>query len=79
MGGYFLIYGGNAILDFIREILPSGSGDKLDNKIRLSVPPAMSVIIPPHLMRTLLNKDKEDQIKEHLMLSKKIFLWIWKS
>ena len=65
MGGYFLIYGGNAILDFIREILPSGSGDKLDNKIRLSVPPAMSVIIPPHLMRTLLNKDKEDQIKEH--------------
>lgn len=64
MGGYFLIYGGNILLDLIREIIPSGSGEKLDNKIRLSVPPFMSVIIPPHLMRTLLNKDKEDQIKE---------------
>ena len=64
MGCYFLIYGGNALLDLIREMMPSGSGDKLDHKIRLSVPPFMSVIIPPHLMRTLLNKDKEDQIKE---------------
>lgn len=65
MGGYFVIYGGNTLLDFIRELLPVGSGDKLDDKIRLSVPPVMSVIIPPHLMATLLNKDKEDQIKDH--------------
>ncbi|WP_416326971.1 hypothetical protein [[Eubacterium] hominis] len=64
MGCYFLIYGGNSLLDLVREIIPSGSAEKLDNKIRLSVPPFMSVIIPPHLMRTLLNKDKEDQLKE---------------
>lgn len=63
-GGYFIIYGGNVLLDMIREILPIGSGEKLDNKIQLSIPPILSVIIPPHLMSTLLNKDKEDQIKE---------------
>ncbi|MEG0527900.1 MAG: hypothetical protein RR531_10340, partial [Longicatena sp.] len=63
-GGYFIIYGGNVLLDMIREILPTGSGEKLDHKIQLSVPPILSVIIPPHLMSTLLNKDKEDQIKE---------------
>lgn len=63
-GGYFLIYGGNSLLDLIREIIPTGSGEKLDNKIRLSVPPIMSMIIPPHLMRTLLNKDEDDQNKE---------------
>lgn len=64
MGIWFIIYGGNALLDLIREIIPTGSGEKLDQKIRLSVPPFMSVIIPPHLMSTLLNRDKEDQIKE---------------
>ena len=63
-GLYFLIYGGNTLLDMVREIIPQGSGEKLDQKLRLAVPPFMSVIIPPHLMRTLLNKDKEDQIKE---------------
>lgn len=63
MGMYFLIYGGNSLLDFIREVLPQGSGEHLDNQIQLSVPPFMSVIIPPHLMRSLLSKDKEDQIK----------------
>lgn len=64
LGAYFLIYGGNTLLDLIREILPSGSGDKLDQKIQLSVPPVLSAVIPPHLMSTLLNKDKEDEIKE---------------
>ena len=63
LGAYFLIYGGNTLLDLIREILPSGSGDKLDQKIQLSVPPVLSAVIPPHLMSTLLNKDKEDEIK----------------
>lgn len=65
MGGYFIIYGGNTLLDLIREITPVGSGAMLDDKIRLSVPPVVSVIIPPHLMATLLNKDKEEQVKEH--------------
>lgn len=64
MGAWFIVYGGNALLDLIREVIPVGSGEKLDQKLRLSVPPFMSVIIPPHLMSTLLNKDKEDQIKE---------------
>lgn len=63
-GAYFVVYGGNVLLDMIREIIPKGSGEHLDRKIRLSVPPFLSVIIPPHLMSTLLNKDKEDQIKE---------------
>lgn len=63
-GLYFLIYGSNTLLDLIREMIPQGSGEKLDQKLRLAVPPFMSVIIPPHLMRSLLNKDKEDQIKE---------------
>ena len=63
MGGYFIIYGGNTLLDLLREIIPNDSGDRLDAKIRLSVPPVMSVLIPSHLMATLLNKDKEEQIK----------------
>lgn len=63
-GGYFIVYGGNVLLDMIREIIPKGSGENLDRRIRLSVPPVLSVIIPPHLMSTLLNKDKEDQVKE---------------
>lgn len=62
-GGYFIIYGGNTLLDMIREILPEHSGEHLDQKIRLSVPPFLSMLIPPHLMTTLLDKDKEDQIK----------------
>lgn len=64
IGGYFLIYGGNALLDFIREILPMGSGNKLDKIIQLSIPPFLSAIIPPHLISTILNKDKEDEIKK---------------
>lgn len=64
MGAYFLLYGGNTLLDMLREILPSGSGEMLDHKIRLAVSPFISVIIPPHLMSTLLNKDKEDVVEE---------------
>lgn len=64
MGGYFIIYGGNTLLDLIRELTPSGSGERLDQKLRLSIPTFMSVIIPTHLMSSLLNKDREDQIKD---------------
>ncbi|MEG0710409.1 MAG: hypothetical protein RR481_09240 [Longicatena sp.] len=64
MGAFFLVYGGNALLELLREWIPSGSGEKLDTMIRLAVPPFLSVIIPSHLMSSLLNKDKEDQIKE---------------
>lgn len=63
-GAWFLVYGGNVLLDLMRELLPKGSGEHLDTKIRLSVPPILSVIIPPHLMSSLLDKDREDQIKE---------------
>lgn len=71
MGGYFIIYGGNTLLDCIRELTPSGSGEQLDKKLRLSVPTFMSVIIPPHLMSSLLNKDKEDQTKDQFEAIKK--------
>lgn len=64
MGVYFLIYGGNTLLDFVREITPSGSGEKLDQKIRLAVPPYLAALIPNHLMKTLLSKDKDDVVKE---------------
>lgn len=63
-GFYFIIYGGNALLDMIREILPKNSGEELDKKIRLSLPPFLSMIIPPQLMTTLLDKDREERIKE---------------
>lgn len=64
MGGYFIIYGGNTLLDLVRELTPRGSGERLDMKLRLSLPTFMSVIIPTHLMSSLLNKDKEDQIED---------------
>lgn len=71
LGGYFIIYGGNALLDCIRELTPNGSGEQLDKKIRLSVPTFMSVIIPQHLMSSLLNKDREERIKEQFEAIKK--------
>lgn len=64
MGAYFIIYGGNTLLDLLREILPSGSGKRLDERMQLSIPPFLSAILPPHLMSKLLDKDKEDEIKE---------------
>lgn len=64
IGGYFLIYGGNQLLDFVREIIPNNSGEQLDTKLRLAVPPFLAAIIPPTLMRTILNKDAEDQARE---------------
>lgn len=64
VGCYFLIYGGNSLLDLIRELLPAHSGEKLDNKLQLAVPPFLAAIIPPTLMRTILDKDAEDQARD---------------
>lgn len=64
MGGYFIIYGGNVLLDFVREITPHNRGAELDNKIRLAVPHVLAAIIPPTLMRSILNKDAEDQARD---------------
>lgn len=64
VGCYFIIYGGNSLLDFTRELLPAHSGEKLDRKIRLAVPPFLAAIIPPTLMRTILDKDAEDQARD---------------
>lgn len=64
VGCYFIVYGGNMLLDYIREIVPENSGEHLDNKIRLAVPPFLAAIIPPTLMRTILSKDAEEQARE---------------
>lgn len=71
LGMYFIIYGGNELTDLFREIMPSDTGNRIDEQIRLSVPPIVSVIIPPHLLRTLLDKDKEDKAREHFNAIKK--------
>lgn len=64
LGFYFIIYGGNTLLDVVREIIPKNSGEKLDQKIRLAVPPFLAAIIPPTLMRTILTKDAEDVARD---------------
>lgn len=64
MGIYFFIYGGNILLEFIREILPKHTGEQLDRKIRLAVPPVLAAIIPPTLMKMILDQDEEDQARE---------------
>lgn len=71
MGGYFILYGGNMILEIVREIIPANSGEKLDNKIRLALPPFLAAIIPPTLMRTILDKDAEDQARDEFEAIKK--------
>ena len=70
MGCYFIIYGSNMLLDFIREILPSRSTDTM-NQQRLAVPPFLAAIIPPALMRFILEKDKEDREREDFEAIKK--------
>lgn len=64
VGCYFIIYGGNLLLDFIREIVPSDHAAQMDHRIRLAVPPFLAAVIPPTLMRTILAKDAEDQARE---------------
>lgn len=63
VGIYFLIYGGNVLLNLIRELVPRNSGEVLDRKIRLAVPPFIAAIIPPSLMRTILDKDEDELLK----------------
>lgn len=65
MGCYFIIYGGNMLLDFIREIIPAKRKEQIENKQRLALPPVVAAIIPPALMRFILSKDKDDQEREN--------------
>lgn len=64
VGCYFMIYGGNYVLEYLREILPAHSGATLDRKIQLAVPPFLAAIIPPTLMHMILDKDDDDQVRE---------------
>lgn len=64
VGAYFCIHGISTLLNFLREILPKNSGAKLDTWIRLALPPYLAAIIPPKLMKTILDKDEDDVIRE---------------
>ena len=81
IGLYFLIYGINGLWDFIREIMPKGVGSKLDKKLQLALPPFVSAIIPPHILRTLLNKDDAtiaeeefNEIKENIPIDMEVLI-----
>lgn len=65
VGIYMLIYGANVLWDFIREVIPRDSGVKLDQKIRLAVPPFLAAIIPPTLMHSILDGNEDEIAKEH--------------
>ncbi|MEG1301157.1 MAG: hypothetical protein RSC93_10685 [Erysipelotrichaceae bacterium] len=71
VGCYFMIYGGNLVLDFIREIVPNNSGTKIVKKIQLAIPPFLAALIPGRLMNLILNKKEEDVIKEEFEAIKK--------
>lgn len=64
VGIYLMIYGVNILWNFFREILPQNSGTRLDQKLRLAVPPFLAAVIPPTLMHTILDKDDEETARE---------------
>lgn len=64
IGIYFIVYGSNLLLDFIREIIPAKRKEQIENKQRLAVPPFMAAIIPPALIHFILNKDKDEKERE---------------
>lgn len=64
VGIYLLIYGINMLWNFIREIIPRNSGTKLDQKIRLAIPPFLAAIIPPTLMHSILDGNEEEVAKQ---------------
>ena len=64
MGCYFIVYGSNVLLDFIREVIPAKRKEEIENKQRLAIPPSMAAIIPPALIRFILSKDKDEQERE---------------
>lgn len=64
IGFYFLFYGLNRFLDLLKECIPSTKKDSIEHHIQLAIPPFLSALLPPHLIKTLLDKDKEDLIKE---------------
>lgn len=71
VGLYFMLYGGNLILDFFRELLPNNAGTVVMNKISLAIPPYFAALVPGQLIRTILNKKEEDIIKEEFEAVKK--------
>ncbi|MDD6466800.1 MAG: hypothetical protein PUF50_01285 [Erysipelotrichaceae bacterium] len=60
---YFMVYGLRELMDLVREILPSGSGTRLDQKIQLAIPPMMSALIPSQLMSVFLDRSQEDEVQ----------------
>lgn len=63
IGCYFLIYGGNMLLDFIREVIPASRKEQWDHSFQLALPPFLAAWIPPSLLRTILSKDREAQVR----------------
>lgn len=63
IGCYFLIYGGNTLMDLLREIIPATRKEQWDRRFQLALPPFLAAWIPPTLLRTILNKDCEDQAR----------------
>lgn len=64
VGAYFCIHGASALLNMIREVLPKNSGTKLDTRIRLGLPTYLAAIIPPKLIKIILDKDEDELIRE---------------
>ena len=64
IGIYFIFYGCNRFLDLLKECIPSRKKEAINHHIQLAIPPFLSALLPPHLIRMLLNKDKEDEIKK---------------
>lgn len=63
LGLYFVVYGLRELLEFLKEVLPSGLGKRLDQKIQLAVPPTVSAIIPSQLMSVFLDRSQEDEVQ----------------
>lgn len=64
VGIYFIIYGLNSILTFIREVAPQHTTKEWNEIIQLAVPPYIAAIIPVRLMKTFLDKNREELIAE---------------
>ena len=71
IGCYFLIYGNNILLNFIREVIPASRKEQWDHRFQLALPPFLAAWIPPTLLLTILNKDKEDQARADFEMIKK--------
>ncbi len=70
VGCYFIIYGGNVLLDFIREIIPASRKEQWDHYFQLALPPFLAAWIPPTLLHTILNKDQDIQARADFAMIK---------